>query len=79
MSKQEKKPAKSKPSSSAAFMKYMGMATQMAVTVGIGAFLGQKADIYFGNDRPLFAIMGAVIGITSILYVIVKDLSKPTS
>ena len=56
-------------------MKYMGMATQMAVTVGVGAFLGQKADIHFGNDRPLFAIMGAVIGITGILYVIVKDLS----
>lgn len=79
MSKQEKKPAKSKPSSSAAFMKYMGMATQMAVTVGVGAFLGQKADIHFGNEKPLFTIMGAVIGITAILYLIVKDLIRPTS
>jgi len=60
-------------------MKYMGMATQMAVTVGVGAFLGQKADGYYGNEKPLFTIMGAVIGITAILYLIVKDLTRPTS
>jgi len=60
-------------------MKYMGMATQMAVTVAVGAFLGQKADTHFGNERPLFAIMGAIIGISAILYLIVKDLTRPTS
>jgi len=58
-------------------MKYMGMATQMAVTVGVGAFLGQKADIHYGNERPLFTIMGAVIGISAVLYLIVKDLIQP--
>jgi len=60
-------------------MKYMGMATQMAVTVGLGAFLGQKADIYYGNERPLFTILGAVVGISAILYLIVKDLTRPKS
>jgi len=57
----------------------MGMATQMAVTVGLGAFLGQKADIYYGNERPLFTILGAVVGISAILYLIVKDLTRPKS
>ncbi len=56
----------------------MGMATQMAVTVGVGAFLGQKADAHYGNEKPLFTILGAVIGITAILYLIVKDLTRPT-
>ena len=79
MSKQEKKQAKSRRNTSAAFMTYMGMATQMAVTVGLGAFLGQKADIHYNNDRPLFTILGAIIGITAILYLIVKDLIQPKS
>jgi len=60
-------------------MKYMGMATQMAVITGVGAFAGKKADEHFGNEKPLFTIMGAVIGITAVLYLIIKDLTRTDS
>lgn len=52
------------------------MATQMAVITGVGAFAGKKADEHFGNEKPLFTILGAVIGITAVLYLIIKDLTR---
>lgn len=57
-------------------MKYAGMATQMAVSIFMGIWLGKKADVYFELDKPYFTLLGALIMLVAIFILIFKDLTK---
>jgi len=57
-------------------MKYAGMATQMAVSIFVGIWLGKKADTYFELDKPYFMLLGAVIMLVAVFILIFRDLNK---
>jgi len=56
------------------YMKYAGLAFQLAITIGIGAFIGIKLDQWFEFEKQymtaLFIILFAFAG----LYTALKDL-----
>ena len=55
------------------YMKYSGMAFQMAIIIFIGSFAGQKLDAHFQTPKPYFTIFLAVVGVTLAMYISLKD------
>ncbi len=70
-SKQEKE--KKQPNQ---FIRFSGMATQMAVTIGAGVFGGIKLDELLENQQPIATLIGSLLGVVVAIYLVVKDLSK---
>ncbi|MEQ8907670.1 MAG: AtpZ/AtpI family protein [Vicingaceae bacterium] len=58
------------------FLRFSGMATQMAVIIGIGVFGGKELDAYFKQDQHTFTLIGSLLGVGVALYFVIKDLSK---
>lgn len=59
------------------YLKYSGMAFQMALIIGLGAFVGQKVDAKLEVETPWFTILFLLIGVALALYVVLKDLIAP--
>ncbi len=59
------------------FFKYSNMALQMAITIGVGAWSGNKLDQHFKNSEPIFTIILSLLGIAGGLYLALKDFIKP--
>lgn len=55
------------------FLKYSGMATQMAITILAGVFGGQKLDVHLKMETPVFTIVGSLLGVGAALYFLIKD------
>lgn len=51
------------------------MVTQLLVLLFVLAFIGQKLDQYFSLEMPLITAGLLLVGLTTYLYKIVKDLS----
>lgn len=60
------------------FIKYSNLALQMGITIGLGAWGGNKLDQYFKNTTPVFTIILSLLGIGAALYLVLKDLIKPS-
>ena len=58
------------------YLKYSGMALQMGLTILLGVLAGQQLDKYFGNSRPVFTIVLALLSIFAALYLALKDFLK---
>ncbi|HMO37919.1 MAG TPA: AtpZ/AtpI family protein [Saprospiraceae bacterium] len=58
------------------YMKYTGMAFQMAATIAIGIFAGKYLDRYFQTETPYFTILGAFIFAAAAMYLVIKDFLK---
>jgi len=58
------------------YMQYTGMAFQIAIMLGIGAFIGQKLDGYFGLEKPLFTALFVLLFLVAALYLVLKDLLR---
>lgn len=58
------------------FIKYAGMATQMAVFILIGVFGGIKLDEKLQMNFPAFTLTGSILGVGAALYFFIKDVSK---
>lgn len=58
------------------YMKYSGMAFQMAAYIVAGLFLGKQIDKYFETDRPYFSGLLAILFLTGYFVKLVVDLSK---
>ena len=70
-SKQEKE--KKQPNQ---FIRFSGMATQMAVTIGAGVFGGIKLDEFLENQHPIATLVGSLLGVAIAIYLVIKDLTK---
>lgn len=57
-------------------MQYTGMAFQIAIMLGIGAFIGQKLDDYFDLNKPLMTAFFALLFLAAALYLVFKDLMR---
>lgn len=58
------------------FLRFSGMATQMAVTIGAGVYGGLKLDEYLENQRPVATLIGSLLGVVIAIYLVIKDLTK---
>jgi F0F1-type ATP synthase assembly protein I len=56
------------------YLKYSGMAFQLAIVLVVGAFLGTRLDSYFQTTRPYFAAILVVLALFAGLYLSLKDL-----
>lgn len=58
------------------FLKYTGIATQMAVVICGGVFGGIYLDERLGLQTPWFTIIGSLLSVGVALYLTIKDLLK---
>lgn len=59
------------------YMKYSGMAFQMAATIGIFAFAGYKIDQHYHIERQWWTIGLSVLGVGIALFTVIKDFINP--
>lgn len=72
-SEKDKSPKKSQPN---AFLKYSHVGFVMAAAIGIFLYAGMKLDAYLENEKPLWTIIGALVGVLAAMYYVIKDFSK---
>ena len=70
----EKQPTQKKSPINNPALKYMGMAFQMAIIIGLGTFIGKKLDEHFLTERPIFTILLALVFLFLAFYLTLKDL-----
>lgn len=61
-----------------AYAKYSSLGVQMAVIIGGGCYGGFKLDAYFQNKTPVFTIVLSLASIALAMYIVLKDLIKPS-
>ena len=71
--KKEKDEEEKRPSQ---FLKYTGLASQMAITILIGVFGGIKVDEYFSLTTPIFTLCFSLLSVIIALYFVIKDLNS---
>lgn len=65
-----------RPKQSNPFLKYTSMATQMAVTIGLGVWGGLKLDEKFPNKAHGWTLTFSLISVIVAMYFAIKDLMK---
>jgi Putative F0F1-ATPase subunit Ca2+/Mg2+ transporter len=58
------------------YLKYSSLAMQMFATIGIAAWLGHKADLYFGFKFPVFLLSLVLISFGGIMYKLYISITK---
>ncbi len=56
--------------------KYAGMATQFLVGLGLGVFIGMKADEWLQFSTPILVWLSPSLIITGVIIKIIRDTSK---
>ena len=67
MSKKNQKPKQS------AYLKYSSLGFQMAITVGLGAWLGNYLDEKYNTPKPYYTIAIVLVSIFISLYQVIKE------
>ncbi|MEY5045858.1 MAG: hypothetical protein RL713_1083 [Bacteroidota bacterium] len=57
-------------------MRYMGLATQFFVTIGVGLWIGSKLDQYFSFGSPVLIWVLPLLIVVSSLIKIIVDTNK---
>ena len=70
---QEKKP---KSPINNSYLKYSGMAIQMAAIITLGVFGGKKLDQFFNLKQPVFTLLLSLFAVFAAIYVSIKDFLK---
>ena len=65
----------SKPPRSA-FLLFTSMAYQMGLAIGLGVWLGLKADGAWGVGQHPFTVLGSLLGTAIALYIVIKEAQK---
>lgn len=56
-------------------MKWMGMAWEMAATIGVFVFLGWKGDAWLGT-KPWLTLVGSLLGVGGAMWVMFRKAFK---
>lgn len=56
------------------YLKYSGLAFQLAATIGVGAFIGYKLDEWANFDKQYLTALFAILFTLAGLYLALKDL-----
>jgi len=67
---------KSGKASNQSLMRYMGLATQFFISIGVGLWLGSMIDNYFSIQSPLFIWVLPLLIVVSSLIKIIIDTNK---
>lgn len=70
-------PKEKKKHNPMAYMKYAGMAFQMAAIMFLGVFIGGFLDEKYGSSKPYFTLLCILIALVAAFYVTLKDLIIP--
>lgn len=57
-------------------MRYAGLASQLLVAIGLGVFLGLKADAWL-RTSPLFSALLPLLILVTLFYKLFKETSRP--
>jgi F0F1-type ATP synthase assembly protein I len=71
---QPEKNKKDSGSSGRSYMKYSGMAFEMAAILFAFVFIGKKIDERVAFEKPWFTILGVLVGAFAAFYITLKDL-----
>jgi F0F1-type ATP synthase assembly protein I len=69
-------PNKDAKKSGQSLMRYMGLATQFFISIGVGLWLGSLIDDYFSINAPLFIWVLPLLIVVSSLIKIIIDTNK---
>jgi len=58
-------------------IKYSNLGIQMAVIIGLSVWGGDKLDLHYKTETPVFTIVLSLLGIGTALYIVLKGLIKP--
>ena len=64
------------PGSNKVLWRYAGLATQFLVIIGLGLFIGLKADKWLRFSMPLFVWILPLLIIVGMIIIILKDTAK---
>lgn len=67
---------KPKSKTSNTYIKYSGLAIQMAVTIGLMGWIGFKIDRWLQLKFPIFLLVLVSLGFVGSLYVLIKSLNN---
>lgn len=56
------------------FLKFSGLAIQMIGIIGIFAWIGNKLDVYFLNEKAYYTLLLLLIGTMGSIYSVIKQL-----
>ncbi len=65
-----------KPQRSNGFMRYAGMAAQMAAIIGCGVWGGMRLDRISGGTSHLWTLTLSLISVGVAMYLSIRDLTK---
>lgn len=65
-----------KPPRSDGFIRNAGMATQMAVTIGLGVWAGLSLDERFPNRMHLWTLTLSLLSVGVAMYLAIRDLNR---
>lgn len=54
-------------------IRFAGVAIQMGVIIGAGAWGGSELDDYLKFEKPVFAIVFSLLGISIALYLVIRE------
>jgi hypothetical protein len=57
-------------------LKYLGLATQLMISLGLGVFIGLKLDKWLSFNTPLLVWILPLLVLTGVIWQIIKDTSK---
>jgi hypothetical protein len=57
-------------------LKYLGLATQLMISLGLGVFIGLKLDKWLSFKTPLLVWILPLLVLTGVIWQIIKDTSK---
>lgn len=58
------------------YIRYSALGFQMAAIIGVLSWLGNYIDNQQQNNTPIFTIIFSLLGVSSSLYLIIKEVSK---
>lgn len=65
---------KQRKKSANVYLKYSGLAFQLAATIGVGAFIGFKLDEWANFEKQYLTALFAILFTLAGLYIALKDL-----
>lgn len=73
--KSQKKPIKSSGGGLNDYARYSGMAFEMVAIILAAVFGGVKLD-ELADTKPLFTVILSLLGVTTAIYIVIRDLLK---
>jgi ATP synthase protein I len=56
-------------------MRFMGIGTQLLVTIAVGTYIGHWADARLQNNPPYLTVLGALLSVFAGIYMVIKAVS----